>query len=296
MNYLKYTLSFLLISAALPALAQDEADKILAEAEHKEKAYTIATFKTTRVINFHTIETCGKRTLDFRISHRFGDINSGAYNLWGIDGGASIRLGLEYSYDGRLMVGIGRSNYQKMFDGFAKYRVLRQTEDGKMPISLTWFSGMYYTGIKDPGKALTGFDKYEKSYQRLSYVHQAIIGRKFGDKFSMQIAPWFVHYNLVNDIEDGNDMLGVATAVRYKITRSMAITGEYALRVNKYSNNDYYDSFGLGFEIETGGHVFQMHVTNSFGLAENQFLPYTNTKWGDGGIRIGFNISRVFTI
>lgn len=296
MNYLQYTLSLLLITFVLPARAQEDADKILADAEHTEKTYTIGTFKTTRVINFHSVETCGKRTLDFRISHRFGDINSGAYNLWGIDGGASIRIGLEYSYDGRLMVGVGRSNYQKMFDGFAKYRLLRQTEDGKMPLSMTWFSGIYYTGIKDPGKALTGFDKYAQPYQRISYVHQLIVGRKFGEKLSAQLAPWFVHYNLVDDIADGNDMWGVAAAVRYKVTRSLALTGEYAYRLNKYSRNDYYNSFGLGFEIETGGHVFQMHVTNSFGLAENQFLPYTTTKWGDGGIRIGFNISRVFTI
>lgn len=296
MNYLKYTLALLLSASVLPVLAQDEADKILAEAENKEKTLTIATFKTTRVVNFHTIEVCGPRTLDFRISHRFGDINSGAYDLFGLDGGASIRLGLEYSYNGRLMFGLGRSNYEKMFDGFAKYRVLRQTEDGSMPLSLTWFSGMYYTGIKDPGKSLTGYDKYQKGYQRLSYVHQAIVGKKFGKNFSLQIAPWFVHYNMVNDIKDGNDMYGVAGAVRYKFTRSLALTAEYSARINKYSDNDYYDSFGIGFEIETGGHVFQVHVTNSFGLSENQYLPYTNTKWGDGGIRIGFNISRVFTI
>lgn len=296
MNYLKYTLALFLSTSLLPAFAQDEADKILAEAEHKEKSLTIATFKTTRVVNFHTIETCGPRTLDVRISHRFGDINSGTYDMFGLDGGATIRIGLEYSYDGRLMVGLGRSNYEKMFDGFAKYRVLRQTEDGSMPLSLTWFSGMYYTGIKDPGKSLTGYDKYQKGYQRLSYVHQAILGRKFGKNFSLQIAPWFVHYNMVNDIKDGNDMYGLAGAIRYKFTRSLAVTAEYATRFNKYSDNDYYDSFGIGFEIETGGHVFQVHVTNSFGLSENQFLPYTTTKWGDGGIRIGFNISRVFTI
>lgn len=296
MNYQRYILSFFLAVCTLPSFAQDEADKILAEAETKEKAYTIATFKTTRVINFHTIETCGKRTLDFRIAHRFGTINSGAYNLWGIDGGASIRLGLEYSYDGRLMVGIGRSNVGKMFDGFAKYRLLRQTEDNSMPLSVTLFSGMYYTGIKDPLKSSTGFDRYEKSYSRMSFVHQVIAGRKFGEKLSLQVAPWFVHYNQVEGILDRNDMFGVAGALRYKITRSMAITAEYAFRANDYSERDYYDSFGLGFEIETGGHVFQMHVTNSFGLSENQFLPYTDTKWGDGGIRIGFNISRVFTI
>lgn len=279
----------------LSASAQD-LDSLLNTAEEKQKIITLATFKTTRVINFHTIETVGRRTLDFRISHRFGVINSGAENFWGIDGGASIRLGLEYSYDGRLMAGFGRTSYQKLLDGFLKYRLLRQTEGGEMPLSVTLFTGMYATMAKDPLKKITGFDRYDKFYSRLSYNYQVIIGRKFGPNFSAQIAPWFVHYNQVDQILDKNDMYGVAGALRYKFTKHMALTAEYAYRINDYTDRDFYDSFGLGFEIETGGHVFQMHVTNSFGLSENQFLPYTDTKWGNGGIRIGFNVSRVFTL
>ena len=296
MNYLKYTLALLLSCVVFPVLSQDDPEKILAEAEHQEKLFTIATFKTTRVVNFHTLETLGKRTLDFRISHRFGAINSGAYNAWGLDGGASIRLGLEYSYDGRLMFGLGRGNVGKMVDGFAKYRLLRQTEDGSMPLSMTLFSGMYYTTIKDPLKEVSGFNRYSKFYSRMSFAHQIIIGRKFGSTFSAQIAPWFVHYNQVDGVLDGNDMFGVAGAIRYKFSRSMAVTAEYAYRINDYSNRNYYNSLGIGFEIETGGHVFQMHITNSIGMVENQFLPYTDTKWSNAGIRIGFNISRVFTI
>lgn len=278
------------------AFAQEDLDSILNSAEEKQRVVTLATFKTTRVINFHSIETVGKRTLDFRISHRFGLINSGVDNFWGIDGGASIRLGLEYSYDGRLMVGFGRTSYQKLLDGFLKYRLLRQTDGGEMPISVTLFGGMYATMAKDPLKKVTGFDRYDKFYSRLSYNYQAIIGRKFGSNFSAQIAPWFVHMNQVDLLKDANDIYGISGAVRYKFTKHMALTAEYAYRMNDYTDRDFYDSFGLGFEIETGGHVFQMHVTNSFGLSENQFLPYTDTKWGDGGIRIGFNVSRVFTL
>ncbi len=296
MNYLKYRLAFLLNVVLLPAMAQDDISKILEDNTQDVKTLSIATFKTTRLINFHTLETLGERTLDFRISHRFGPLNSGVDNFWGIDGGASIRLGLEYSYDGRLMFGIGRTSYQKMLDGFVKYRLLRQTEEKGMPVSVTLLAGMYCTTVKDIMKQTTGFGRYDNFYSRLSYSYQAIAGRKFNKHFSAQIAPWFVHYNQVDGILDANDMYGVAGALRYKFSRSMALTAEYAFRVNSYSERDYYDSFGIGFEIETGGHVFQMHVTNSFGLVENQFLPYTDTKWGNGGIRIGFNISRVFTI
>lgn len=296
MNYLKYSLVFFFVIACKTVYSQDDPSKILEEASTGAKTLTLATFKTTRLINFHTLETLGKRTLDFRISHRFGEANSGIDNFYGLDGGASIRLGLEYSYDGRLMFGIGRTSYQKMLDGFVKYRWLRQTEEKGMPVSVTLFAGMYCTTAKDASKEITGFDRYEHFYSRLSYNYQAIIGRKFNKNFSAQVAPWMVHYNQVEGILESNDSYGVAAAMRYKITRSMALTTEYAFRINDYTDGDYYNSFGIGFEIETGGHVFQMHVTNSFGLVENQFLPYTDTSWKDGGVRLGFNISRVFNL
>lgn len=296
MNRLKYSLLALLVLSAIHVSAQEDPMAILNAQQPKEKPLAIATFKTTRLINFHTIETCGRRTLDFRISHRFGAINSGIENFWGIDGGASIRLGLEYSHDGRLQFGFGRTSYQKMLDGFVKYRLLRQTEGKGMPVSLTLFSAMYCNTSKDPLKEVTGFDRYANAYSRLSYCHQIIIGRKFSKNLSVQLAPWFIHYNQVDQITDANDMFGLAGAIRYKVTRSLAITGEYGLRINEYTNRDYYNSFGLGFEVETGGHVFQMHITNSFGLVENQFLPFTDTKWGNAGIRLGFNISRVFAL
>ncbi len=255
-----------------------------------------ATFKGTRLINFHTIEVPGERTLDFRIAHRFGTFNTGGYNFWGLDGGASIRMSFEYSYDARLALGIGRSNVDKTFDGFAKYRLLRQSDDSKPPVSVTLFSGIYATSLKDGDDGLLNVDKYEEFSSRLAYCHQIIIGRKFNDKFSLQVAPTLVHVNLADDLGDKNDAIILAAAARYKITQRMAITAEYGWRATDYSNTNYYDSFGIGIDIETGGHVFQMHLTNSLGLTENQFYTRTADSWGDKGIRLGFNISRVFTI
>lgn len=273
-----------------------ELDKSKTEAE-AEKDYVLATFKSTRNINFHTVEVLGKRTLDFRISHRFGEISTGSYNLYGIDGPANIRLGLEYSYDGRLMGGIGRSSYQKQYDGFLKYRLLRQTENNKMPVSVTLLTSAYYTTLKDPNKSTTGFDKYENSTSRMSFVNQVIVGRKFTPSFSFQIAPVYVHYNLVDDFTDLNDMFLVSVAGRLKVSKRIAVTGEYAYNILDYSKRKtYYNSLGFGIDIETGGHVFQLHVTNSFGITDNQFYPYTTTSWKDNGIRIGFNVSRVFTL
>lgn len=291
----KTSLLILLTISFFSVKGQDSLSTWLDQIDTKSD-YTLATFKSTRIINMHSVETVGKRTLDFRISHRFGNFNSGAQNFWGLDGGASIRLGLEYSYDGRLMGGIGRTSTGKMFDGFLKYRWIRQTEDDKTPLSVTLLAAAYLTHEKDPLKDVNGYDKYQYFSNRMSYAYEVILARKFSPNFSLQIVPYFVHYNLVESISDLNDMYGVQAGMRYKFTKRSAITAEYAYRINDYSRRDYYNSFGIGYELETGGHVFQVHITNSFGIVENQFLPYTDTKWNNAGIRLGFNISRVFTL
>lgn len=255
------------------------------------------TFYNSRLINFHTVEVCNKRTMELRISHRFGAINGGSFEAWGLDGGANIRIGLDYSLDGRLMVGIGRSSYQKMVDGFLKYRLLRQTKDGHSPLSITLFSSAYYINLKDPNKIANGYDKYEYNpWSRYSFAHEIIFARKFSDKFSLQIAPFFIHYNLADKITDLNDVYGTTAAFRYKVAKRFAITGEYGLCLNNYTRDTYYNSMGIGFEIETGGHVFQVHFTNSTGITENQYLPFTNTKWTNAGIRLGFNLTRAFNL
>ena len=167
-------------------------------------------------MNVHTIETVGKRTLDFRISHRFSPINTGMTNAWGIDGPVNIRLDLEYSYDGRLMVGIGRTSMDKMLDGFLKFRLLRQTDDNSMPISITLFTGGYYTAQN--ATLDDGSDKYEFATSRYSFAHQLLIGKKFSSKFSLEVNGWFVHYNLVDHFADKNDVYGASGLLRYKFS------------------------------------------------------------------------------
>ncbi len=261
------------------------------------KEPVIATFKGTRLINQHTIEVGGKRTLDYRIAHRFGPFNTGSYNFWGLDGGASIRMSLEYSYDGRLQFGLGRTSIEKTYDTYLKYRLLRQTKNNSMPISVTLLSGLYYTNLKGAATLISGVDKYKNTSSRISYAHQIMIARKFGEKLSVQVTPSFVHYNQVDNISDKNDTYAVGALGRYKFTNRAAFTFEYMARVNKFSRtNTYYDSMGIGLDIETGGHVFQVHLTNSLGITENQFITKTTDTWSKGGMRLGFNISRAFTL
>jgi len=294
-------LSVLLFFVPILSFAQDDLLKELEDknAGENKKELTIATFKSTRLSNLHTIEVSGKRTLDVRISHRFGEFNSGGDNLWGLDGPANIRLALEYSYDGRLMFGLGRSSFGKMFDGFAKYRILRQTIDDSMPVSLTGFASINFTDAKDPNAQANGFDKYEKTSSRFSYVYQLLAARKFNDKLSLQLGGHMVHYNLVDFVEEKNDMFAISFSGRYKISKRVAITGEYVLSLRQESEATedlYHNSASIGMDIETGGHVFQFMVSNSFAMNEAQFIPYTTTSWGDGGIRLGFNILRVFKL
>jgi hypothetical protein len=284
-----------LLSVAAVANAQDDLMNVLDEGAPKERSFVSATFKGTRLVNMHTIETQGKRTLNFMIMHRFGTVNGGAYQFFGIDGGASIRLGLEYSYDGRLEIGLGRTSVGKMMDLYGKYRILRQTTNkSDMPVSLTAYAGSYYSTLK---RSVNGVDVYADEKNRLAYNGQLILGRKFSERLSAQVAPYVLYYNLTELKADNHLNYGVASALRYKINRRTAITAEYAYRLNNYSAaNTYYNSLGVGIDIETGGHVFQMHFTNSFGLVESQFLAQTTDTWQNVGIRLGFNISRAFAL
>jgi hypothetical protein len=289
-------ISFLIISSAFTLSAQDIDPMALLQglAETPKDEPVIATFKATRLINQQTIEVGGTRSLDFRIHHHFGPFNSGAYDFWGIDGGASIRLGLEYSYNGRLQFGLGRTSYEKQIDGFLKYRLLRQSKSGSMPISVTLFSGAYRNGVN--GLKISGVDKFNYASDRLSFVQQIIIARKIDEKLSIQITPTIVHYNLVENLADNNDAYFLGIAGRYKISNRTAITYEYGAKLLNYSESKYYDSMGIGLDIETGGHVFQMFLTNSFGMTENQTFARTNSSWADRGFRLGFNVSRMFTL
>jgi hypothetical protein len=296
---MKKNFLFLLILLPFSLKAQDDLLNSLENELPKKKPLTIASFKGTRLINLHTIETLGKGSLDFRISHRFGDFSTGAFNWWGLDGPATIRIGFDYSISDRFTVGIGRSSYGKLFDGFLKYRILRQTTDNSMPVSVTGVVSMNITADKDPNKAVLGIDRYANFTSRMSYMYQVMVARKFNEHLTLQLSPIWIHYNLVNNLNDKNDMIALAGSGRYKVSRSISITGEYILRVTQYTPQQsliYHNSASIGVDIETGGHVFQIFVTNSIPINEVQLIPYTTSSWTKGQVRLGFNISRVFGV
>ena len=259
----------------------------------KETNYTTATFKSTRIMNGHSIERMPQGQLDVRISHRFGTINSGAYNFFGLDQ-SNIHLGLEYGIFNWLMVGVGRSEYEKTFDGFAKFSILRQSTGAKvMPVSVSVLTSIALKTLKFPDQTRTNYFT-----SRLAYVGQILIARKISEALSVQLTPSYVHRNLVATELDPNDIFAIGAGARVKILKRISLNAEYYYITNPktYMSQQIYDPLSVGFDIETGGHVFQLFFTNSLGMTEKQFIGGTTGQWKKGDIHFGFNISRVFTL
>lgn len=275
---------------AVSACGQD----LLAELEKQapvETAYVSSTFKSTRLVNGQTIETKGKGALEFIFAHRFGPISSGAYELYGLDQ-AYVRLGLEYGISDRLGVGFGRNSEDKTMDAYLRYKFLRQQSGGGMPVTVTAFG---IAGYKlSPRDEDAGYDI--QSVDRLSYVGQLLIARKFTPALSLQLMPSVVHKNAVDPAIEKNNTVAIGFGGRLKITRSVALTTEYYYRVGVPSGNPYYNPVGFGIDIETGGHVFQLVMTNSRGLTERAFLTETNGDFFAGDISLGFNVTRTFQL
>lgn len=295
---LKYIFLSLLLCATVFGYGQTEPD-LLADLEKiapDKPQPVIATFKSTRIINGHSNETVAAKHLDFRISHRFGTLNSGYKELWGLDQ-ARIRIGLEYGITDRLMVGAGRSSYLKEYDYFAKYKLLRQkTNSWSNPVSVT-LAGGASTNTSDTRSPIV----FSNNLERQSYWGQMLIARKFGEKVSAQLTPTMVHRNKTETLIDANTLYAMGVGGRVKITKRTTFNAEYFYVANDLLGGDYTrdpqykNNLSIGFDIDTGGHVFQLHVSNSRGMIEKQFIGGTTDSWTNGGLFYGFNISRVFS-
>jgi len=288
---MKKIVPIILSLTSLTAFSQDDLLKELSEKEKPEVNYTFQTFKGTRIVNGQSVETKGKHELEFIFSHRFGTLNSGSYNLWGLDN-AFVRLGLEYGITDRLGVAIGRTSTDKSFDSYIRYKLFRQSSGAKnFPVTVTTIAT---TNFKSSPPA--NENPLITTKDRLSYVAEVLIARKFSSSFSFQLSGIYVHRNMVYQSYENNDDYAVGFSGRYKITRSVALTGEYFYRLNPKNNTPYYNSLGFGIDIETGGHVFQLVFTNSVGMITRSVVAETDGNFGAGDIHFGFNISRVFQL
>lgn len=288
---LRLLLAIIILPSQTFAQISDTTDlEKLLDSGKPEKEYVRYAFKSPRVINGHSMEMLGKGVLDFRILHRFGSIDGGLRELFGLDQ-ASMRLGFDYGITKDLTIGYGRSTLNKELDGFLKYRIIQQSKGQKsFPVSILWVSGMTLTTVKIIDTELN------KLVNRAAYYHQFIVGRKFGNAFTMQLSPTLVHRNLVDYTSDKNNMLALGIGARLKISnRTALILDTYPILYGAREDYNYFP-LSIGVDIETGGHIFQLHISNARGMNEKAFITETTEQWSEGQIRFGFNLSRVFTI
>ena len=266
-------------------------DSLMNTMTTEEPDYATATFKATRIINSHSVEQLKKNHLDFRIHHRFGNVSDGPYGFFGLDQG-SIFLSLEYAINDWITTGIGRSSSEKTYNGFTKFRILRQSKGSKnVPISLSFNAGSDFSSLKRTDIDLKNIDRF-------SYIFQALVARKFSESFSLQISPGLVHQNLVEKVIDKNDIWFVSVGGRYKLSKRVSFNAEYnyAIRPNYKNIPDINNNLSFGFDIETGGHLFQLMLTNNSGMIERKFINDYNTgSWSKGDVMLGFNVSRIFS-
>lgn len=283
--------SFLLLCSLAGQAQESDLFDVFEESAQSEVVY--ATFKGTQLINASTNETPGEGVLQFMMAHRFGSFNDDyLYNFFGLDN-AQVRMQLDYGVTDRLNIGIGRSSFLKVADGFVKYQLLQQQKGTKtVPVSITLHSSTNYRNAR-----YTDGIEHAMS-DRLSYMHQAIIARKWNRKLSTLVSPSVVHFNLVPTAQDPNTTAHVTLGARYKISNRMALTGESTLLSNReFSSGERYTTpFALGVDIETGGHVFQLHISNTRAMNGPYWMARNPYSASNGGLFLGFNISRVFTV
>ena len=247
-----------------------------------------STFKAVKIVNSQSVELVNKGDLLFLIQHRFGTLNSGAYNLYGLDN-AQVRFGLDYGLNNWSSIGLGRSSFLKTIDANAKIKLVSQIKgENSFPFSIAWYSSAFFK--QQIWKNMQAED-YLLSDQ-MSYVHQVLVASKINRALSVQLSPTLVHKNSIIK-DDAHDLLSVGLGARHKLTSRISLNAEYFFQLNKENG---INPLSLGLDIETGGHVFQLHLSNSAAMFERAFIHETNGEWSNGDIYFGFNISRVFTL
>jgi len=281
---------FITLWGSCTMLVAQDLDSIVNSIRPEAKpGYVLSTFKSTRVVIGQSVETPVEKDLTFIISHRFGNIKGGFYDFFGLDQ-AYNRLGFEYGINDRIGVAIGRQSFERIYDGSAKVRILwQQTGQRQIPVSLTWYSGMFVNSTR-----WTESEQGLPFSARMSYINQLIVARKFGKLVSLQLTPSYLHRNLVPESEE-NALFALGMSGKVQFARKVSFNAEYFWRIND-SSDDKVNNLSFGFDFETGGHVFQLNVSNSYGSSEDYFIAQPNGAWKDGDVFLGFNIYRVFPL
>ena len=283
----KIFLTAFLILASLQLSSQDLLDILELEAPVTENIVS-ATFKGTRIVNGHSIENRKNKELEFIISHRFGRVNTGFEELFGLDQ-ANIRFALEYGLTDDLTAGLGRSSFEKTYDGYLKYSLLKQkTGANAFPFAVSLFGSI----AAKSQKAIAG---NERTFaESLFYVGQVLIAKKVNSSLSIQVTPTYVHRNLATIAADPHDIFALGFGTRVKLSKRVSLNAEYYQQFQNLTSINARNSLAFGVDIETGGHVFQIILSNAITMVEKSFITETTGNFFGGDIHLGFNLSRTF--
>lgn len=277
-------------------------------AQEESESYPVSTFESNYLVNDQTTVVFDKKTLGFEIQHKFGTVENGISDLWGMYGaGTNIRLALEYVPVKNLQIGAGITKEKMYTDLNAKYSILQQSSDGKMPLSLAVYGVLAVDGRNESafetGKTHhsgQGTAEYSMSFtDRWSYFSQIMVSRKFNEWLSLQAGGSFTHYNLVGK-KDNHDLFGVHALGRVKISPQSALTINYnqPLKIQSISEQtvmpDYTPNIALGWQISTFTHAFQLYVSNSSSMLPQESMMFNRAKFDMKGIAIGFTITRIW--
>ena len=283
MKYLLLSIS-LLISFVINS-QNDLLDEINTDSTGTQ--YATAAFKGLKVVNFESTKLVADKDFTFIVSHRFGSIKNGIDTFFGLDE-AVTRLNFVYGISEAINIGVSRSSFLKIFDISTKYRLLRQVKNG-FPFTIVGYNSILInTALEKDDLPLLEFK------HRLGYTVQFLISRKVNTNFSVELAPTFFHDNYVVINEQSNSQFALGLGGRYKLTNRWSFNADYGWHLNRASNSPFKNPLSIGFDLETGGHVFQMHFSNAQAMNTNGFLGQGTGDWSDGNIYFGFNLSRTF--
>lgn len=273
--------------------------------------FVFQTFKDRRVINVQSVETLPKRKLDVRISHRFGDFagdNGGFKTVYGLENATDVLLGAEYGMSDNLTLGVfrtkgagvlpdGTPGLRQILNGVYKIRLIRQKEDSTAPITLTAVGITSLSTAEKIEEATEAIQSFPKFAHRMAHHVQLIAGRKFSDGFSLQVNAGYTYRNLVPS-GDVNGIFSLGGATRIQLSKVVGLVADLTIPLSDSRTGDqgFYPALGIGFEFDTGGHVFQVNFTNATAIMETDFIPYTTSSWGRGEFRLGFTVSRLFNL
>ncbi len=282
---MKYLLLFLFCYPVLTYSQNDLLEDI--DSESRDTSYVIAAFKGLKVVNFESTKLVYKNEFTLVVSHRFGSIENGFDTFFGLDN-AVTRLNFIYGITDAFNIGVSRSSFLKVYDMTVKYRLKRQEKNG-FPFTIVGFNALLINTALD--KQNLPFLEFK---HRLGYTAQFLISRKINTDFSLELAPTFFHDNYVAIDEQKNSQYALGFGGRYKLGKRWSINADYGWHLNRANNSPYKNPLSIGFDLETGGHVFQMHFSNAQAMNTNGFLGQAEGNWSDGNIYFGFNLSRTF--